>query len=138
MKDKYFIDTNILVYANDRSENGKYKKARQIILNGIASENIALSTQVLSEFFVAVTKKIQVKMKVQHALKEIVLLNSIEIVDIDYNLVLQGIHISEKYSLSFWDSLIVAAADKARCNIIYSEDLNPNQIIGSVIVHNPF
>jgi len=138
MKDKYFIDTNILVYANDRTEKVKQERAKQILFNGIANEDIAFSTQVLSEFYVTVTKKIKVKLPANTAKKEILLLKAIEIVEIDFNLIIQAINISDKNQLTYWDSLIIAAAQKARCNIVYSEDLNPAQKIDSVTVKNPF
>jgi len=138
MKDKYFIDTNILVYANDRTEKGKYERAKQILFNGIANEDIAISTQVLSEFYVTVTQKIKVKLPANTAKKEILLLKAIEIVEIDFNLIIQAINISDKNQLTYWDSLIIAAAQKARCNIVYSEDFNPDQTIGSVTIKNPF
>lgn len=138
MKDKYFIDTNILVYANDRSEKAKQERAKQILVDGIVRENITASTQVLSEFYVTVTQKIKVKLPENMARKEILLLRAIEIVEIDFNLIMQAINISSKNSLSYWDSLIVAAAQKANCNILYTEDLNPDQTIDSVTIKNPF
>lgn len=138
MKDKYFIDTNILVYANDRSEKAKQERAKQILVDGIVRENIAVSTQVLSEFYVTVTQKIKVKLPEDTARKEIVLLKAIDIVEIDFNLIMQAIDISRKNNLSYWDSLIVAAAQKAKCNILYSEDLNPDQKVDSLTIKNPF
>ncbi len=138
MKDKIFIDTNILVYANDQSDKMKQERAKQIILDGIARENIVLSTQVLSEFYVTVTRKIEQKMPVEIAEKEILLLKTVEIVEIDFKLVVQAIKISTQNGLSYWDSLIVSAAMKARCNFLYSEDLNSGQMIGSIKIRNPF
>ena len=138
MKDKYFIDTNILVYANDRSERGKQEKAKQILFNGITNEDITVSTQVLSEFYVTVTQKIKIKLSADIAKKEIVLLKAIEIVEIDFNLIIQAINICNENKLSYWDSLIIAAAQKAKCTIIYSEDLNPGQTIDTVTIVNPF
>jgi predicted nucleic acid-binding protein len=138
MKDKFFIDTNILVYANDKSARKKQERAKQILFDGIINEDIVISTQVLSEFYVTVTKKIETKLSAGIAKKEILLLKTIEIVEIDIHLVLQGIDISIKYNLSFWDALIIASAQKAKCNFIYSEDLNPGQIIDTVVVKNPF
>jgi predicted nucleic acid-binding protein len=138
MKDKYFIDTNILVYANDRSEKVKQKRAQQILFDGIANEKIAISAQVLSEFYVTVTQKIKIKLPANIAKKEILLFKMIEIVEIDFNLIVQAINISNENKLSYWDSLIIAAAQRAKCNILYSEDLNPDQTIDSVKIENPF
>jgi predicted nucleic acid-binding protein len=138
MKDKVFIDTNVLVYANDKTEKNKHEQAKQILVNGIVDENIALSAQVLSEFYVTVTRKIQVKLPENIAKKEILLMRVFEIVDIDFHLIIQAVDISNKNGLSFWDSLIVAAALKAKCNVLYSEDLNHNHRIDSVTIINPF
>ena len=74
MRDKYFIDTNILVYANDSSDKDKQRKAKKIVLDGIREESIAVSTQVLSEFLVTVTRKIKVTLSPEVAKKEIQLL----------------------------------------------------------------
>lgn len=138
MKDKYFIDTNILVYANDKSEKEKHERARQIILNGIANGDIVVSTQVFSEFYVTVTKKIKIKLPVDIAKKEILLLKTIEVVEIDFHLIIQAITISNENRLNYWDSLIISAAQKAKCNILYTEDLNPDQTIDTVTIRNPF
>jgi predicted nucleic acid-binding protein len=138
MKDKFFIDTNILVYANDKSERKKQERAKQILFDGIVNEDIVISTQVLSEFYVTVTKKIETKLSASIAKKEILLLKTIEIIEIDIHLIIQAINISVNTNISYWDALIIAAAQKAKCNFIYSEDLNPGQTIGTVVVKNPF
>jgi predicted nucleic acid-binding protein len=138
MKDKYFVDSNILVYANDRSEKVKHERAKQILFDGISKQDIAVSTQVLSEFYVTVTKKIKIKLPVDIAKKEIELLRTIEIVEIDFNLIIQAINISTKNNLSYWDALILSAAQKARCTILYSEDLSTGQTMDTVTIINPF
>jgi len=138
MKDKYFIDTNILVYANDKSDIIKQKIAKRIILTGVRDETIAISTQVLSEFYVTVTKKIKVPLSPEIAKKEILLLTSVDIIEIDFDLIIRAIDISNKYLLSYWDSLIIAAAIKSRATVLFSEDLNHDQIIDTVIIINPF
>lgn len=138
MKDRYFIDTDILVYANDLSQPEKKQKAQQIILSGIREDTIALSTQVLSEFFITVTRKIKVPLSSEIAKKEIQLLGNSEIVDIDMPLVIQAIDISKKHQLSYWDSLIISAAVRSRSVILYSEDLTHNQTIEGIKIVNPF
>ncbi len=138
MKDKYFIDSNIIVYAHDHSEKKKYNISKKLILNGIMDENIVISTQVLSEFFVTVTKKIKKKLPVKTARKEINLLKSLQIIEIDIDLILLAIDISQKYKLSYWDSLIISAAKRSGATVIYTEDMNPGQIIESIKIINPF
>ncbi|MBN2356931.1 PIN domain-containing protein [candidate division KSB1 bacterium] len=138
MKDKIFIDTNILVYANDRSDAFRREKSKQALYEGLVNGNLVVSTQVLGEFYVTVTRKIKVPLSTDIAQKQIQLLRSIEIVEIDFHLVLQAIDLSNRHLISYWDSLILAAAQKAKCMTIYSEDLNPGQIIESIVVLNPF
>ena len=137
MNDRFFIDTNILVYANDRSELDKHEKAKQIILEGIVNDNIAVSTQVISEFYITITKKIKAPLSAHIAKKEILLLKNIDVVDIDFHCVIHAINITNDYKLSYWDSLIIAAAQKARCNVLYSEDLNVGQKIETITIQNP-
>jgi predicted nucleic acid-binding protein len=138
MKDKCFVDTDILVYANDRSEALKHERAKQLLVDGITRGNIAVSTQVLGEFYITVTSKIKVPLPESIVRKEIMLLRAVEIVEVDCNLVLQAIDISNTNGLSYWDALIIAAAQKAKCTILCSEDLNPGQKISSIMVMNPF
>ncbi len=138
MNDRHFIDTNILVYANDSSDKDKQRIAKKIILDGVRKESIAVSTQVLSEFYVTVTRKIKVTLSPEIAKKEIQLLSTIEIIEIDFDLVIQAIDLSEKYKLSYWDSLIIAAAAKSKSTTLFSEDLHHNQVIETVRVINPF
>ena len=138
MKDKIFVDTNILVYANDGSDKPKQERCKQIILEGIQNENMVLSTQVLSEFFVTVTKKIEVPLPVDIAKKEIILLKAAEIVDVDYHSIVKAIQVSVKNKLSYWDSLVIASAVKAGCREIVTEDMNHAQVIEGVMLRNPF
>jgi len=138
MRDKYFIDTNILVYANDSSDQSKQQRAKKIILDGIREECIAVSTQVLSEFYVTVTRKIKVTLSPEAAKNEIQLLRNIDIVDIDFELIIHAMDLSGKFRLSFWDSLIIAAAIKSRSAILYSEDLSHSQAVETVKIINPF
>lgn len=138
MNDKYFIDTNIWVYANDHSDSLKQQRAKEIIIQGLYDDNIVISTQVISEFFVTVTKKISKKLSIEKAKKEILLLKNIEIAEIDYQSILQAIEMMHRHQLSYWDSLIIVAAQNSRCSVIYSEDMNPGKIMDGLRIQNPF
>lgn len=138
MRNKHFIDTNILVYANDSSDKAKQEICKHIILQGIQKQNIAVSVQVLGEFYVTVTRKIKKQMDPELAKKEILLLRAIEIVEIDYHSVIQAVNHLRKYQLSYWDALILASALKSGCNQIYTEDLNHGQNIEGIRIINPF
>jgi len=138
MKGKYFVDTNIFVYANDPSDKIKQRIAQDLILTGIRKELIIVSAQVLSEFYVTITKKIEKTLSPEAALTQIKLLNHLQIVEIDYDLLVQAIHISQRNNISYWDALIISAAVKVKVKVLYSEDLNHGQIIENVQIINPF
>jgi len=138
MQDKYFIDSNILVYAHDVSEGNRHKISKDIILCGIENSNIVISTQVLSEFFVTVTKKIKRTLAIETAKKEIMLLKCVEVVEIDVDMIVKAIEALQKYSLSYWDALIISSAIRSNCAAVYSEDLNAGQVIESIKIINPF
>lgn len=138
MKDRFFVDTNILVYANDRSIAAKQEQARNIILEGISRGNGVISTQVLGEFYVTVTRKIKIKLPEDIAKREILLLRAFEVVEIDFPLVIEAINISNTHALSYWDSLIIASAQKAKCTLMYSEDMQSEQAIDNLTIKNPF
>ena len=138
MKGKYFLDTNILVYAHD-SQNSKKKKISQgLILNGLKNANIVISTQVLSEFFVTITRKVEKPLSPSRARKEIHLLSNLEISNIGFPLILSAIDQHVKYKISFWDALIIVSAQQSKCNIIYSEDLNDGQQFDDSKIVNPY
>jgi predicted nucleic acid-binding protein len=138
MKDRIFLDANILVYANDRTQKEKQEKAKRIIADGILSENSVISAQVISEFFVTITRKIQVPLSQIEARNQILLLKNLEILEVDFSLILNAMEIINEFKFSYWDSLIISAALKSKCTILYSEDLNHGQTIRSVIIQNPF
>ncbi len=136
MTDRFFIDTNVLVYANDASNPEKKGRAREILGEALSSRRACLSTQVLQEFFVAATRKLGVEPR--NARAQVARLSSLEIVLIDTDLVLGAIDLHVLHRLSFWDSLIINAAAAARCTVLYTEDLNAGQVLNGVKVVNPF
>lgn len=138
MNDKYFIDSNILIYAHDSSEKVKQRISQKLIFEGILKEKMVISAQVLSEFFVITTKKITKPLPVSIVKKEIELLRALQVVEIDTDLILLAIDLSQKYKLSYWDSLIISAAKRSNCTILYTEDLNAGQEIDSIKIINPF
>jgi len=95
-----------------------------------------ISTQVLQEFYVASTTKLGVKPLVAKSLLRS--FENMETVQIDPGMIREAVDISILHRLSFWDSLILAAAESARCEILYTEDLNADQIIRGVLIENPF
>ncbi|MFO7988421.1 MAG: PIN domain-containing protein [Thermodesulfobacteriota bacterium] len=138
MSDNVFFDTNILVYANDTSEPAKKQVARKLIKDALLNKTAVISIQVLSEFWVTVTQKIQTPLPETVAEKQIELFEIMEIVNLDLLLFKSALKLKKMNRLSYWDSLIVAAANYSDCKILYSEDLNNGQQISNTTIMNPF
>jgi predicted nucleic acid-binding protein len=138
MTDNSFLDTNILVYSYDTHDAVKQEKAQAILAGGVASETCFLSVQVLGEFFNVVTKQIQDPMSPEEAKKIVDILCFMPVLDIDLAMVKRAIDTHIVYYISYWDALIIAAAERAECKQIYSEDLNHGQIYNDIRVKNPF
>lgn len=133
---KIFFDTNILLYTIDKKDREKHQKSRDLLRKVTDHFFPVISTQVLQEFFNASTTKLNidkiVSKNIIHNYK------NMEIVNIDLLLIEQAIDISILFQLSFWDSLIVAAAEQANCSYLISEDLNDGQKIRGIRILNPF
>ncbi len=136
MRDKVFIDTNILIYMQSGMDPVKMKTSRQLFLKSSSEHLIVLSTQVLQEFFVAMTRKLH------HdpiAIKQLLgLFDDFEIVTINTSIIFDAIDTSVLNQLSFWDSLIISSAVSSHCKVIYTEDMNQGQVIRGVEIVNPF
>lgn len=132
---KIFLDTNILVYTLDNQDKGKQKKARSLLYEAALSDLLIISTQVLQEFYVVATKKLGVDPL--YAKNMIHNFFKMEVIESDPDMIMQAIDISIISQISYWDSLIIAAAEKGRCDCIYSEDLNPEQVYRGIRLVNP-
>ncbi|NTW35437.1 MAG: PIN domain-containing protein [Syntrophobacteraceae bacterium] len=138
MKGRVFVDTNILIYAHDLDAGAKHEKAAASLEELWEEETGVLSTQVLQEFYVTVTRKIasplsplQARSIIENYLVWPIMLNAPETI-------LLASSIEERYRLSFWDSLIVAAARDAGAEKILTEDLTHGQVLDGVLIQNPF
>jgi predicted nucleic acid-binding protein len=133
---KIFIDTNLFIYSIDQKEAQKKEKARKILKKIIEAHRPVISTQVIKEFYIVATTKLKAE---QLIVKNIIHnFRNMEVVNNDLPLIEQAIDVSVISQLSFWDSLIIAAAEKANCEFIFSEDLNAGQTYRGVVVVNPF
>jgi predicted nucleic acid-binding protein len=133
-----FVDTNILVYAHDRSETAKQPIAR-VLVEGLWRDRAGvLSTQVLQELFVVATRKLDPPMPRAAARELVVLYSTWPVVQVDVPLVLAASALEERHSLSFWDAVVVEAARRAGATRLVTEDLQPGRHIGGVTVENPF
>lgn len=136
--DKVFLDTNIIVYAYDKSAGKKHKVASDIIVELWNSGQGIISTQVLQEFFVIVAGKLPKPLKTNVAREIINDFLRWEVVVNDGMSILSAVDIQLEYKYSFWDSMIIDAAIKSGANILYSEDLSDGQVIKGVTIKNPF
>jgi len=127
MPDKYFVDTNILLYAHDRSAGLRHERARQLVEQLWASGQGVLSTQVLQELCINLRRKIARPLPVEEIRRIIQDYLSWEIVINDSASVLQALEIELRYQTSFWDALILQAAESSGAAILYSEDLAAGQ-----------
>jgi predicted nucleic acid-binding protein len=135
MPGKIFLDSNILLYAQDAASPEKQRRSRDVIGQLADSGDGVISTQVMQEFFVAATRKLRVSpLAAKAVLKTFTVF---EIVTTGPALIHDAIDCSVLNAISFWDSLIFAAAASAGCNIVYTEDLNHGQVIMGVKVQNP-
>ncbi len=138
MSGKTFVDTNVLVYAYDRSHAGKNETARSLVADLWASGLGVLSTQVLQEFFVTVTAKVPRPLKIEKAREIVRDLLRWEVVVNDAESLVGAADLQKRYGYSFWDSLIIRAAVEAGADILVTEDLAAGQTIGGVTIRNPF
>jgi predicted nucleic acid-binding protein len=136
--EQIFFDTNILVYANDVSSGNKQGMARKLITASMQAGNGSISTQVLAEFWVTVTKKLAIPLDRSLAERQLALLSSFSVVAVDLGLVLSAVKIQGRYGISYWDAQIIAATALAGCALIYSEDLKDGAAYDGIRVKNPF
>jgi predicted nucleic acid-binding protein len=137
MPDKYFVDTNVLIYAHDHSTGLKHERARQLIERLWISGQGVLSTQVLQELCINLRRKIARPLPVEEVRSLIQDYLSWEIVVNDPASVLRALEIEVRYKTSFWDALVLQAAESAGAAVLYSEDLAEGQKYGPVQVINP-
>ena len=135
---KTFLDTNIVIYAYDGSAGKTHELAQMIVMNLWNSGTGILSTQVLQEFYVSVTKKIPKPLNVKFAKDIVSDFLKWEIIVNDGEAILGAIDIQLKYNYSFWDSMIIHAAISSGAELLLSEDLSHGQSIGGVTIKNPF
>ena len=136
MSDRVFVDTNVFLYAIDRAEKVKQSKARKILKDIVLNKHGVISTQVVEEAYNGATKKI--KVVPAKARRWIEQFENFEIVNLDISIIKSGIDCSILNQLSFWDGLIIAAAEAAKCQFLFTEDMNSGQLIRGVRIVNPF
>ena len=138
MAHRVFLDTNILIYAHDRSAGAKRKRAHELVSQLWASGNGVISTQVLQELCINLRRKTSPHLSADEVRKVVRDYLSWEVVVNGAESVLGALDIEARYKISFWDALILQAAENSGAAILFSEDLSPGQKYGTVRVVNPF
>ena len=136
MSVRSFIDTNVLVYADDRDSPEKQARAIELFEQARSGHWGVVSTQVLQEYFVAVTRKLGVPPEV--ARRKVEILGRLDLVRIDLPDVIAAIDLHRLHGIGFWDALIVRAAKEAGASILLTEDLQHGRRLDGIEVVNPF
>ena len=133
---KAFFDTNVLLYMYSSADVRKQARARDLYRECALANRILLSTQVVQEFFVAGLRKLTLP---RQQVREVTaaFLDS-PLVTVGPSHIRAAIENEDRYNISFWDALIVAAAESGSAEVLYTEDLNDGQQYGAVLVRNPF
>ena len=133
-----FLDTNVLVYLFDADAPSKQKRAREILDKQVRDGQALLSTQVLQEFYVTVTRKLASPLDEQTAEQAVQDLALLPIVQLDSALILAAIARSREDRISFWNALIIQAALSGGAQRLYSEDMQDGRMIEELRIENPF
>ncbi|HUF51394.1 MAG TPA: PIN domain-containing protein [Longimicrobiales bacterium] len=136
MAERSFVDTNVLVYTDDRDAPAKQKAALTLVERLRRERTGVISTQVLQEYFVASTRKLGIDPEI--ARRKVQLFSALDTVVLDISQILSAIDLVRLHHLSFWDALIVQAALDANCRVLYSENLQTARRIQGLLIANPF
>jgi predicted nucleic acid-binding protein len=131
-----FFDTNVLLYADDADAGEKTAVARDLLRRALVDRSGVVSTQVLQEFYVNARKKLKLEGAAARARIEIYL--TLDVVTVSPALLLAAVDLHRLDTVSFWDALVIRAAEQAGCDTLYSEDLQAGRRYGTVRVVDPF
>jgi len=131
-----FFDTNVLVYVFDRAEPRKQARAQELVTAHMTRRDMVISTQVLQELYVTLTRKKQ--LGVADALEVVTTFAQERVVPASADTVLRAVALSQQRQLSAWDALVLQAALDAGCDTLFSEDFQAGARFGELTVVNPF
>jgi predicted nucleic acid-binding protein len=132
-----FLDTNVLVYAYDVTDPAKQRTAQDLVRKAVAGAMV-ISTQVLAEFAATLLHKLNPAPSSQDVIALLDTLGPIRLIAPDHDTIRRAVEARAVYGLHFYDGMIIAAAERAGCERIWSEDLNPGQKYFGVVAANPF
>ena len=133
---KEFVDTNVIVYANDAAEPDKQQRAIELVTRLMRTGAGVISNQVLLEYAAVATR--QLKQGRDVVSRQLVLLERLEVVSLSGSIFRNALAFADAYSLSIWDASILAAASAARCEVVWSEGLSHHTDYAGLRVRNPF
>jgi predicted nucleic acid-binding protein len=135
---RVFVDTNILVYLFDAEEPAKQARAREVVSELARNSSLVVSSQVLSELYVTVTRKLAYPLEASAALRALADLAVYPVIAVDAALVLRAASRAVAEQVAYWDALILEAAVEAGAGTVYSEDLQHGHTYQGVTVVDPF
>lgn len=138
MTARCFVDANVLLYAHDPSEPTKGPRAKAWLELLWKERAGRISMQVLSEYYVNVTRKLRPGLSSEVAWEDVTTYLSWDPYPVDETLIRRAREIEQRYRLSWWDGMIVAAAQLQDCEGLLTEDLQDGMVFGAVTVRNPF
>ncbi|HTZ82072.1 MAG TPA: PIN domain-containing protein [Candidatus Acidoferrales bacterium] len=139
MNDRFFLDTNVFVYEVDPRDRTKCQRASELIDSAVGSKRGVVSYQVVQEFFNVALTRFAKPFSLSEAEDYLSLtFKPILAVHSSPRLFADALQVQTQYRFSWYDSLIVAAAQQAECSVLYTEDMQPGQRIGNLKIENPF
>jgi predicted nucleic acid-binding protein len=138
MSGSVFVDTNVIVYSRDTAAGPKQAAALDWLRYLWETRRGRTSFQVLQEYYVAVTEKLNPGITAANARKDVASLIAWQPVRADARVLKGAWDIQDRYRFSWWDALIVSAALEAKCRFLLTEDLQPKQTVGNLTILNPF
>jgi predicted nucleic acid-binding protein len=139
MSDRFFLDTNIFVYSFDQCATAKAQKATELIREALTTQKGVISYQVVQEFFNVALRRFSQPMQTADAEQYLsTVFRPLLGVHSSQALYAEALHLHAQNGLSWYDALIVSGAIQARCDLLYTEDLQHGQRFGGLQVRNPF
>jgi predicted nucleic acid-binding protein len=138
MTEVSFVDTNILVYARDPRQERKQHLAAELIQRLWQERAGRTSVQVLNEYYVTITRKLKPFVDAEKAWDDVLTLMAWNAQPIDRDILIAAREVERRYSTSWWDALIVAAAQAQQCRVLLSEDFQDGMTFDQITVRNPF
>lgn len=136
MNVRSFFDPNVLVYTDDKGSPTKQRRALELVSEHRRGRTGVVSLQVLQEYFVTVTRKLNLEVAI--ARRKVELLSEFDVAAPDVSDILAAIDLYRLHGINFWDALILRSAKQAGCAILFSEDMQGQREIDGVRIVNPF